>query len=633
MERDVLHKRPYGYFFEDRHSCRSSTNGLTAAERPLRKDLRAVSLLCSGTEVIMAGKQKTTVWKNFLHLIRQIRLPLILIAASFLLNIGRAVIALTVPERIAALIEMDIGDSAVVRVVIGACLTIFLLALTEFIGGLASTYITYIAKAQMNRDFQRVASRKVFSLTAAEVEARDPKEFISRITTDTGFVSDFLIDLLVMEIPRLYFLISTVIKVSQMGSGTLVLGFVAVIPVIILGAFWSGRVTYKAQDRLQSVLARLTAKLAEKVEHPEIIKAYNKTEDEIAGGEICIDEMRKAQKKAVLAAAFNQLIANILFIVPTLIIMLFAALPLLAGQISVAFYITYIGLGATYQKYIADHLTLWVLAKKAQGATVRISGILQLEEDRGGLEKAEKTGELRFDRVSFSLDGKKILDDVSFTVRDGSKFAIVGESGSGKSTLLSLIEQFYRPGEGRITLDGVNVQDYEISGYRALFSYLPQNAPGFSGTVRELLTYGSRRSHTDEALMDMLQKVGMSESLKEMGGLDYEVGQDASRLSGGQRQRLAVARMLLSDARIVLADEATSALDIHGTRTVAKLIDEYAKGKTRILVSHDLSTVIDADAILVLDHGRVAGFGTHEELLRSCPQYAGMLSAGEEVVR
>ena len=581
----------------------------------------------------MAGKQKTTVWKNFLHLIRQIRLPLILIAASFLLNIGRAVIALTVPERIAALVEMDIGDSAVVRVVIGACLTIFLLALTEFIGGLASTYITYIAKAQMNRDFQRVASRKVFSLTAAEVEARDPKEFISRITTDTGFVSDFLIDLLVMEIPRLYFLISTVIKVSRMGSGTLVLGFVAVIPVIILGAFWSGRVTYKAQDRLQSVLARLTAKLAEKVEHPEIIKAYNKTEDEIAGGEVCIDEMRKAQKKAVLAAAFNQLIANILFIVPTLIIMLFAALPLLAGQISVALYITYIGLGATYQKYIADHLTLWVLAKKAQGATVRISGILLLDEDRGGPEKAEKTGELRFDRVSFSLDGKKILDDVSFTVRDGSKFAIVGESGSGKSTLLSLIEQFYRPGEGRITLDGVNVQDYEISGYRALFSYLPQNAPGFSRTVREFLTYGSRRSCTDEELMDMLQKVGMLENLKEMGGLDYEVGQDASRLSGGQRQRLAVARMLLSDARIVLADEATSALDIHGTRTVAKLIDEYAKGKTRILVSHDLSTVIDADAILVLDHGRVAGFGTHEELLRSCSQYAGLLSAGEEVVR
>lgn len=579
----------------------------------------------------MARKQKTAVWKNFLHLIGQIRLPLILIAVAFLLNIGRAAIALTVPERVAALTEMDLGDSTIVSIVIAACLAIFLLALIEFIGGLVSTYITYIAKAQMNRDFQRVASRKVFSLTTAEVEARDPKEFISRITTDTGFVSDFLIDLLVMEIPRLYFLISTMIKVFRMGSGTLVLGFVAVIPVILLGSFWSGRVTYQAQNRLQSALASLTARLAEKVEHPEIIKAYNKTEDEIADGEVCIDQMRKAQKKAALAAAFNQLIANILFIVPTLIIMLFAAVPLLAGQISVALYITYIGLGATYQKYIADHLTLWVLAKKAQGATVRISGIMLLDEDRGGSQKAEKTGELRFEHVSFSLDGKKILDDVSFAVQDGSKFAIVGQSGSGKSTLLNLIEQFYRPGEGRITLDGINIQDYEISGYRALFSYLPQNAPGFSGTVRDFLTYGSRKACSDETLWNMLQKVGMLENVEQMGGLDYEVGQDAARLSGGQRQRLAVARMLLCDARIVLADEATSALDIHGARMIAKLIDEYAKGKTRILVSHDLSTVIDADAILVMDHGRVAGFGTHEELLRSCPPYTSLLLAGEEV--
>lgn len=579
----------------------------------------------------MARKQKTAVWKNFLHLIGQIRLPLILIAVAFLLNIGRAAIALTVPERVAALTEMDLGDSTIVSIVIAACLAIFLLALIEFIGGLVSTYITYIAKAQMNRDFQRVASRKVFSLTTAEVEARDPKEFISRITTDTGFVSDFLIDLLVMEIPRLYFLISTMIKVFRMGSGTLVLGFVAVIPVILLGSFWSGRVTYQAQNRLQSALASLTARLAEKVEHPEIIKAYNKTEDEIADGEVCIDQMRKAQKKAALAAAFNQLIANILFIVPTLIIMLFAAVPLLAGQISVALYITYIGLGATYQKYIADHLTLWVLAKKAQGATVRISGIMLLDEDRGGSQKAEKTGELRFEHVSFSLDGKKILDDVSFAVQDGSKFAIVGQSGSGKSTLLNLIEQFYRPGEGRITLDGINIQDYEISGYRALFSYLPQNAPGFSGTVRDFLTYGSRKACSDETLRNMLQKVGMLENVEQMGGLDYEVGQDAARLSGGQRQRLAVARMLLCDARIVLADEATSALDIHGARMIAKLIDEYAKGKTRILVSHDLSTVIDADAILVMDHGRVAGFGTHEELLRSCPPYTSLLLAGEEV--
>ncbi|MBQ9188690.1 MAG: ATP-binding cassette domain-containing protein, partial [Clostridia bacterium] len=217
-----------------------------------------------------------------------------------------------------------------------------------------------------------------------------------------------------------------------------------------------------------------------------------------------------------------------------------------------------------------------------------------------------------------------------FTVKSGSKFAIVGESGSGKSTLLNLIEQFYRPAQGRITLGGADVREFEIGSYRRLFSYLPQNAPGFGGTVRDFLCYGSKAPHSDEELTALLEKVDMLESIEALGGLDYEVGPGASKLSGGQRQRLAVARMLLTDAGIVLADEATSALDITGAKRIAALIDAYAAGKTRVIVAHDLSTVRDADTILVLEKGRIVGCGTHEELKTGCPAYQSLLSAGEE---
>ena len=582
----------------------------------------------------MTEKRKQAIWKNFVHLILQIRLPVLLIALAFLLNLGKAAVELTIPEKIAALTELELAgaDSLVVKAAVSICLTIFALALVEFVGGLAATYITYLAKARINRDFQTVASRKVFSLTTGEVEARDPKEFISRITTDTGFVSDFLIDLLVIEVPRLYFLVSTLVKVSRMGNGRLVLSFLLIIPVILLGALWSGRVTYKSQIRLQNAIARLTARLAEKVEHVEIIKAYNKTEDEIADGDGFIDEMKAAQKKTTMAAALNQLIANILFVVPTLIIMTAGGIQLLAGEITTAQFIAFFGLGATYQKYIADHLTLWVLAKKAQGATQRISEVLTLEEDRGGEKEAAEPGDLAFEHVSFALGGKEILSDLCFTVKNGSKFAIVGESGSGKSTLLNLIEQFYRPGQSRITLGGVDVREFEISSYRSLFSYLPQNAPGFGGTVRDFLCYGSKRPHSDEQLRELLKKVGMLEAIEAQGGLDWEVGPGASKLSGGQRQRLAVARMLLTDAKIVLADEATSALDIDGTRRIAALIDEYAAGKTRIIAAHDLSTVRDADTILVLEKGRIVGCGTREELETSCPEYRRLSAAGEEEI-
>ena len=583
----------------------------------------------------MTETRNQPIWKNFIHLIRQIRLPVSFLVSAFLLNLGRAAIELTIPEKIAGLADLEFtaANSPVVKAAVSICLMIFALALAEFAGGLASTYITYIAKARIHRNFQAVAARKVFSLTAAETEARDPKEFISRITTDTGFVSDFLIDLLVIEIPRLYFLIRTLVKVSRMGNGSLLLGFILIIPVIVLGALWSGRVTYKSQTGLQNSIARLTARLAEKVEHVEIIKAYNKTEDEIADGDCFIDEMKTAQKKTTMAAAFNQLIANILYAVPTLIIMTSGAILLLGGDISTAQFIAYFGLGATYQRYIADHLTLWVLGKKAQGATLRISEILTLNEDCGGEQKAVQAADLRFEHVSFSRGANQTLSDVSFTVKNGSKFAIVGGSGAGKSTLLNLIEQFYRPEQGRITLGGVDIREYEISSYRNLFSYLPQNAPGFDGTVRDFLCYGSELPHSDDELNKFLKEVDMLEAVEMNGGLDYEVGPGASKLSGGQRQRLAVARMLLAGAKMVLADEATSALDYEGSGRISALIDQYAAGKTRIIVAHDLSTVQDADTILVMNKGRVMGCGSHEELKNCCPEYRRLLSAGEGAKR
>lgn len=576
-------------------------------------------------------KAGSSVWRNFIHLIRTIKLPLLLIGIAFLLNLGKAAVQLLIPEKVAQItaVDLTLGSDAA-KLAVSICIALFLLALVEFVGGLAATYITYLAKASIDRDFQKVAAKKTFFLKAKDIEAKDPKEFISRITTDTEFVSEFLIDLLVNEIPRLYFIISTIVKVAAMGSGSLVLGFILVIPVIIGGSLWSGRVSYKAQNRLQAIIARLTARLAEKVNNIETIKAYNQSEEETEKGGAYIDDMKKAQKKNTMAAAFNTLISNILFIVPTVIIMVVGAVQLLGKSITTQQFITYFGLGTTYQTYIAAHLTLWVLAKRAQGATQRISEVLLLEDDIGGGKYAKKPGTIEFSGVSFSYGDRKILKGISFTAEHGKKTAIVGRSGSGKSTVLNLIERFYRPEEGKILLEGTDVSEFETGSYRSLFAYLPQNAPGFSGTVREMLSYGAGKEFSDDQYDQILEKVGMRESIDLLGGLDYEVGTNASKLSGGQRQRLAVARMLLKDAEIVLADECTSALDPKGTAQISALIDEYAAGKTRIVVAHDLSTVEDADQIIVMDEGRIIDTGTHAELIKRCPLYLSLLSEGKE---
>ena len=299
----------------------------------------------------------------------------------------------------------------------------------------------------------------------------------------------------------------------------------------------------------------------------------------------------------------------------------------MGNRITTPQFIQYFALGTTYQEYIAAHLLLWVLGKRAQGATQRLSDVMILPEDGFGNVQAEDGGVIEFKNVCFSYGGQDTLSNVSFKIPYGSKFAIVGPSGSGKSTILNLIEQFYRPESGSILMNGKDISEYEIRSYRSLFSYLPQNAPGFSGTVRDMLCYGSDDSHEDRELTQLLKEVNMSDSVS----LHDEVGQEAGKLSGGQRQRLAVARMLLKDADIILADEATSALDVKGAKDISKLIDRHAAGKTRIIVAHDLSLVTDADSIIVIDKGKVVDQGKHEELLQRCTLYRDMFNTGKEV--
>ena len=568
----------------------------------------------------MTGKKKMSVWKDFIAFIRTVKLPYKLIAVSFLLNLGKVILELMIPGKMAAVTGIDLsgGDASVTKTAVALCLTVFAMALIDFVIGLFATHITHIAKAQIHRDFQKTASRKIFSLKIADIEARDPREFISRITTDTGFISDFLIDLLVNEVPRLAYVVVAIVRVMSMGNGSLALAFILVIPVILLGSFWSGRVTFRTQNRLQSILAVFTAKIAEKVGNIETIKAYNMSGEEIGRGEKDIDEMKAAQKKVTWAAALNTFVSNILFVVPTLIIAVAGAVLLLNKTITATQFVEYYAIGVNYQTYIAAHLTLWVLAKQAQGATLRLTEVMEMDGEPAGSATPSSDGDIEFRNVSFSYGDRETLSDVSFRIASGSKTAIVGQSGSGKTTVLNLIEQFYRPEKGTIALGGTDITEYETRSYRDLFSYLPQNAPGFSGTIRDMLSYGTDRQISDEECREMLEKVGMLETVDELGGLDYEVGPDASRLSGGQRQRLAVARMLLSDAGIVLADEATSALDVEGARKVARLIDEAVAGKTRVIVAHHLDTVSDADQIIVMDHGKVEDTGTHEELLRRC---------------
>jgi ABC-type multidrug transport system fused ATPase/permease subunit len=277
---------------------------------------------------------------------------------------------------------------------------------------------------------------------------------------------------------------------------------------------------------------------------------------------------------------------------------------------------------------IGQAMNAYTQLQTGLGALQRIEDILALPTETAAdapatlVDPVPAAPPIRFDRVSFAYpDGEPVLREVSFTVGHGTRTALVGPSGAGKSTVLALLERFYDATGGAVVVNGMDVRDQPRDRLRAQLGYVEQEAPVLAGTIRDNLLLATPGA-TEEQLLSVLAAVNLAELVdRSPYGLDAQVGEGGVLLSGGERQRLAIARTLLSSPPILLLDEPTSNLDSRNEHALRQAIDAAAIERTLLVVAHRLSTVVDADQIVVLDRGRVVAIGRHDELTATSPLY------------
>ncbi len=248
-----------------------------------------------------------------------------------------------------------------------------------------------------------------------------------------------------------------------------------------------------------------------------------------------------------------------------------------------------------------------------------------VEEDEGHRKFQRAKGEIRFDHVTFTYPGKETpaLKDVSFEAKPGQTVALVGRSGSGKSTISSLLTRFYNAQEGTVSLDGIPLQEVTLKSLRAQFALVSQHVTLFNDSIANNIAYGSEDRVTREQIVEAAKVAHVMEFIDNLpDGLDTVIGENGLMLSGGQRQRIAIARAILLDAPILILDEATSALDTESERLIQDALDKLQKNRTSIVVAHRLSTIENADQILVVEQGRILERGDHQTLLSKDGAYA-----------
>ncbi|MCE5185193.1 MAG: ABC transporter ATP-binding protein/permease [Planctomycetaceae bacterium] len=379
--------------------------------------------------------------------------------------------------------------------------------------------------------------------------------------------------------------------------------------------------------RIQEELAAMAGTMNEKIAGNTVVRAFTGEKVESRKFHRQSEQLFTTSMKRILIQSANQAITATLTNIAPLAVVLFGGYRVIYGHLTVGGLMAVIMYLAPLYLPLQRFSELNIVLANAMAALDRIFEIMdevpEITDRPGAADLPCPSGKVEFDKVSFHYTrGCPVIEDINFCAAPGKRIALVGPSGSGKTTIVSLIPRFYDVASGSIRIDGMDVRDITMQSLRRHIGMVLQDPILFSGTIRENVLYGLPNA-SDEQVEAACRAANAYEFILSLPqGFDTEVGERGRQLSGGQKQRLTLARAFLKDPRILILDEATSSLDTESERMIQDAMQRLMAGRTTFIIAHRLSTVTHADNILVLQNGRIAEQGTHDELMHAAGLYS-----------
>ncbi len=546
-------------------------------------------------------------------------------AAAYLTLLGINALALAIPQFIRWIVDQGIGGRNV-RLLGWSVLALLGVTLLKGVLTFLQGRWTEIASQGVAYDLRNAIHRKLSTLSFSYHDRTETGQLLSRAIQDverirflTGRAFLRLVDGTVLLMGTAAMLVWMNPRLALLALGTM--------PLLAHRALYFGRRYRPLSLAIQQQLAVLTTRLEQNLRGARIVKAFAQEDAEIARFDRENDRWFNLAAQAAHLQAFNIPLMDLIANVGTVFIIWYGGLLVVRGQLTLGELVAF----STYLGQLVmpvRRLGMIVSAiAQAVASGERIFEILDAESEVQDAPDAvplpSVSGHVRFERVSFAYFGRhQVLRDISFEVHPGQVVALLGATGSGKSTIINLIPRFYDPTEGRILIDGYDIRRVTLNSLRSQIGIVLQETTLFAATIRENIAFG-RPDATEAEIVEAARAAQAHDFIMAMPkGYDTHVGERGVTLSGGQKQRIAIARALLKDPRILILDDATSSVDTETERLIQMALERLMRGRTSFVIAQRLSTVRMADLILVLERGRIAARGTHEELLHTSGLYA-----------